>query len=151
MRGSVGTLQSHFMYLPLDDRLQSLSWLFKGALSCCMSDTSLPACKGREARATCCLNPQHEMEQNPGACRKDQRSSRKCMPWSTEEADLLLRLRREEKRPWAEVTRLFLEEFPGRSPGAIQVYIPYHSLLPILLLNQARIRNITSFIMRIII
>jgi chitinase len=44
------------------------------------------------------------------------------MPWSTEEADLLLRLRREEKRPWAEVTRLFSEEFPGRSPGAIQVY-----------------------------
>ena len=119
---SFTALQSHFMSLPLDDRLQFLSWLFKDALSCCMSDTLLPACEGREARATCRSSPQHEMEQNPGACRKDQRSSRKRMPWSTEEADLLLRLRREEKRPWAEVTRLFLEEFPGRSPGAIQVY-----------------------------
>ncbi|KAL4748275.1 hypothetical protein BDW72DRAFT_205788 [Aspergillus terricola var. indicus] len=119
---SFTALQSHFMSLPLDDRLQFLSWLFKGALSCCMANTSLSVCEGREARATCCSSPQDEMEQNPGACREDQRSSRKRMPWSTEEADLLLRLRREEKRPWAEVTRLFSEEFPGRSPGAIQVY-----------------------------
>ncbi|KAL3429154.1 hypothetical protein BDV09DRAFT_203283 [Aspergillus tetrazonus] len=109
---SFTALQSHFISLPLDDR----------ALSCCTADTSLSACEGREARATCCSSPQHEMEQNPGACRKGQRSSRKRMPWSTEEANLLLRLRREEKRPWAEVTRLFSEEFPGRSSGAIQVY-----------------------------
>ena len=63
---SFTALQSPFMSLPLDDRLQFLSWLFRGALSCCMSDTSLPACEGREAGATCCSSPQHEMEQNPG-------------------------------------------------------------------------------------
>lgn len=49
-------------------------------------------------------------------------SSRKGMKWSVEESDLLLKLRRDEERPWAEVTRLFPEEYPGRSPGAIQVY-----------------------------
>ncbi|KAL4759744.1 uncharacterized protein BDW70DRAFT_78109 [Aspergillus foveolatus] len=119
---SFTALQSHFMSLPLDDRLQFLSWLFEGALSRCVSDTSSTACEGGEARVTCRSSPQYEMEQNPGACWKDQRSSRNRMPWSREEADLLLRLRKEEKRPWAEVTRLFSVEFPGRSPGAIQVY-----------------------------
>jgi hypothetical protein len=38
------------------------------------------------------------------------------------EVDLLLRLRRHERRPWSEVTRLFSDRYPGRSPGSIQVY-----------------------------
>ncbi|KAL4811698.1 hypothetical protein BDW67DRAFT_12758 [Aspergillus spinulosporus] len=118
---SFTALQSHFMSLPLDDRLKFLSWLFEGALSCCTSDTS-SACEGRKARATCCSSPRQGAEQNPATSRKDQRSSRKCRPWSKEEAGLLLSLKREENRPWAEVIRLFSEKFPGRSPGAIQVY-----------------------------
>ncbi|KAE8377790.1 hypothetical protein BDV26DRAFT_262939 [Aspergillus bertholletiae] len=43
------------------------------------------------------------------------RSSRKGLPWSSKETGLLLRLRRDEKRPWSEVTRLFSDQFPGWS------------------------------------
>jgi hypothetical protein len=53
---------------------------------------------------------------------KAQRKPRRRLPWSSEEVDLLLKLRRDEQRPWSEVTRLFSDRYPGRSPGAIQVY-----------------------------
>lgn len=53
---------------------------------------------------------------------KAQQKSRRRLPWSSEEVDLLLKLRRDEQRPWSEVTRLFSDRYPGRSPGAIQVY-----------------------------
>ncbi|KAE8344887.1 hypothetical protein BDV24DRAFT_171386 [Aspergillus arachidicola] len=49
-------------------------------------------------------------------------SSRKGLPWSSEEKGLVLRLRRDEKRPWSEVTRLISGQFPGRSRGSIQVF-----------------------------
>lgn len=39
--------------------------------------------------------------------------------WSLEELALL---RRDEQRPWSEMTNRFLAQYPGRSPGAIQVY-----------------------------
>ncbi|KAJ5249318.1 hypothetical protein N7468_000769 [Penicillium chermesinum] len=42
--------------------------------------------------------------------------------WSPEEKKLLRELKRDGSRPWSEVTRLFLEKYPGRKPGAIQVY-----------------------------
>jgi hypothetical protein len=51
-----------------------------------------------------------------------QRKPRRRLRWSSEEVDLLLELRRDEQRPWSEVTRLFLDRYPGRSPAAIQVY-----------------------------
>ncbi|KAL4899377.1 hypothetical protein BDW74DRAFT_171554 [Aspergillus multicolor] len=98
-------LQSQLTSLPLDDRLQFLSWLFEGALSRCMPGTTCP-----------------EMEQNPVVCRGVQRRSRKGMPWSAEEADLLVKLRKDEGRTWSEVVRLFSKEYPGRSQGAIQVF-----------------------------
>lgn len=44
------------------------------------------------------------------------------MPWSTEEVDLLMKLRKDEGRPWSQVARLFSEQYPGRTQGAIQVY-----------------------------
>jgi chitinase len=44
------------------------------------------------------------------------------MPWSAEEADLLVKLRKDEGRTWSEVTRVFSKQYPGRSRGAIQVF-----------------------------
>ncbi|RWQ95419.1 hypothetical protein C8Q69DRAFT_486494 [Paecilomyces variotii] len=99
---------TQFLFLSIDERLQFLSWLFEGALQRCISEYPPTASKQGEA---------------PGASGMDVHgSSRKGMKWSVEESDLLLKLRRDEERPWAEVTRLFPEEYPGRSPGAIQVY-----------------------------
>ena len=75
-----------------------------------MSDSSPTREAGRS-------NPPHEIEQN-----QPEGSSRKGMPWSSEEVDLLLKLRKDESRPWSEVTRLFWEQYPGRSSGAMQVF-----------------------------
>ncbi|KAL2801562.1 hypothetical protein BJX63DRAFT_198520 [Aspergillus granulosus] len=119
---SFTALRSHFESLPPDDRLQFLSWLFEGALQRCISEPSLAARKEGEVQATGRSSYRHKIRRNPGARRSIQGTSRKGMPWSTEEKALLLRLRKEEKRPWAEVTRVFSKEYPGRSPGAIQVF-----------------------------
>ncbi|KAL4997895.1 hypothetical protein BDV10DRAFT_194731 [Aspergillus recurvatus] len=119
---SFTAIRSHFVSLPLNDRLQFLSWLFEGALQHCMSDISPTVCKDGDARATSCSSPHDKTPQNPVICREAQGSSRRGMPWSTEEEGLLLKLRKDEKRPWAEVTRLFSKEYPGRTRGAIQVY-----------------------------
>ncbi|KAL4866862.1 hypothetical protein BDV12DRAFT_187077 [Aspergillus spectabilis] len=102
---SFTAVRSYFVSLPLNDRLQFLSWLFEGALQHCMSDFSP-------------TSPQ----QSSIVCREARGSSRRGMPWSAEEEGLLLKLRKDEERPWAEVTRLFSEEYPGRTRGAIQVY-----------------------------
>lgn len=115
-------LRSHFMSAPLDDRLQFLSWLFEGALPHCMSSSSPTACEERDALATSCSSTPHEIEQNRRDRRKDRGGSRKNTPWSTEEAGLLLKLRKEESRSWPEVARLFSERYPGRTLGAIQVH-----------------------------
>ena len=116
------TLCSHFMSAPLDDHLQFLSWLFKGALPQCMSSSSLTASGERDALATGCSSTSHGIEQNRRGCRKARGGSRKNMPWSMEEASLLLKLRKEESQSWSEVARLFLERYPGRTLGAIQVH-----------------------------
>jgi hypothetical protein len=104
---SFTALCSHFLLLPLDERLQFLSWLFEGALPRCMPEAGPAACEDRNVQS---------------ASHSTQGPSRKGMPWSTEEVDLLLRLRRHERRPWSEVTRLFSDQYPGRSAGSIQVY-----------------------------
>ncbi|KAL4925723.1 uncharacterized protein BDV17DRAFT_271187 [Aspergillus undulatus] len=44
------------------------------------------------------------------------------MPWSTEEEGLLLKLKKDKEQSWVEITRLFSEEYPGRTRGVIQVY-----------------------------
>jgi hypothetical protein len=44
------------------------------------------------------------------------------MLWSSEEKDLLIRLRKDEKQPWLDMIRLFSDQFPGQSPGSIQVF-----------------------------
>ncbi|KAI9036872.1 SANT/Myb-like DNA-binding domain-containing protein [Aspergillus affinis] len=114
---SFTALRSHFVSLPLDERLQFLSWLFEGALSRCMSD-----CEQGDAWSTSHSTLPGAIEQARRGSTEVQGSSRKRTEWSPEESDLLLKLRKDEKRPWAEVTRLFSEEYPGRSSGAIQVY-----------------------------
>ncbi|KAL4954946.1 hypothetical protein BDW69DRAFT_130917 [Aspergillus filifer] len=119
---SFTAIRSHFVSLPLDDRLQFLSWLFEGALQHCMSDLSPIVCKDGDARATNCSSPQDKTQQRSIIRREARKGSRRGMPWSTEEGTLLLKLRKDEKRPWAEVTRLFSEEYPGRTQGAIQVF-----------------------------
>lgn len=50
-------------------------------------------------------------------------TSGKGMPWSSEEIELLLRLRRDEKRAWSEVTRLFSVSRP--EPGLHSSILEY--------------------------
>ncbi|RAL06782.1 uncharacterized protein BO97DRAFT_409432 [Aspergillus homomorphus CBS 101889] len=52
----------------------------------------------------------------------NEKASRKGTPWSTNEVNLLVELRRDRKLPWSEVTKLFSDRYPGRSKGSIQVY-----------------------------
>jgi hypothetical protein len=111
---SFSSLRSHFVSVSVDERLQFLSWLFEGALPRCMSESDLRVPE-RIAQ------PTHYVSQ-PADFTALPETSRKGMPWSSEEIELLLRLRGEEKRAWSEVTRLFSDQFPGRSRGSIQVY-----------------------------
>lgn len=50
------------------------------------------------------------------------RPSRKGLSWSVEEDRLLVKLREEQKLAWSEVTKRFVQKFPGRTQGSIQVY-----------------------------
>jgi hypothetical protein len=111
---SFSSLRSHFTSVSVDERLQFLSWLFEGALPRCMSESDLRVSE-RIAQ------PTHYVSQ-PADSTALPETSRKGMPWSSEEKDLLSRLRKDEKRPWSDVIRLFSGQFPGRSPGSIQVF-----------------------------
>ncbi|KAL4860477.1 hypothetical protein BDV12DRAFT_191681 [Aspergillus spectabilis] len=93
---SFAALRSQFISLPLNNCLQSLSWLFEDALSHCII----------EARESRCSSPQPKINQSQSICKSVRKSSRKGMPWSTKEVDLLVKLRKDE----------------GRSQGTIQVY-----------------------------
>lgn len=104
---SFSSLRSHFTSVSVDERLQFFSWLFEGALPRCMPESD--------------AQPTHYVSQ-PADSTALPETSRKGMPWSPEEKDLLLRLRKDEKRPWSDVIRLFSDRFPGRSPGSIQVF-----------------------------
>ena len=63
-----------------------------------------------------------------GSNSEPQRKSRRCLRWPSEEIDYLKWLRIDGQRPWLEITRLFLDRYPGRSPAAIQVYCGTHGL-----------------------
>lgn len=92
------------------------------------------ACNGRRKRTVSKTCEDEEMwsarhsTKSPQSLRsqtghnKAQRTPRRRLRWSSGEVDLLLKLRRDEQRPWAEVVRLFSDRYPGRSPGSIQVY-----------------------------
>lgn len=111
---SFSSLRSNFMSVSVDERLQFLSWLFEAALPRCISqsDSEAPERIAQPAR--------HLTQSTDSA--EPHGNSRKGMPYSSEEMDLLLRLRRDEKRTWPEVTRIFSDQFPGRSQGSIQVF-----------------------------
>ncbi|OJJ52173.1 hypothetical protein ASPSYDRAFT_165028 [Aspergillus sydowii CBS 593.65] len=111
---SLSSLRSNFTSVSVDERLQFLSWLFEAALPRCISqsDSEAPERIAQPAR--------HVAQSTDSA--EPHGNSRKGMPYSSEERDLLLRLRGEEKRTWPEVTRMFSDQFPGRSQGSIQVF-----------------------------
>ncbi|KAJ5988255.1 hypothetical protein N7481_003465 [Penicillium waksmanii] len=72
-----------------------------------------------------------EMLRSSWSCEGDnenQKKPRRRLRWSSEEVDYLKGLRSDGRRPWSEVTRLFLVRYPGRSPAAIQVYCSTHRL-----------------------
>ncbi|ODM19086.1 hypothetical protein SI65_05703 [Aspergillus cristatus] len=112
---SFSMLRSHFLSLPLDERLQFLPWLLEGALPCHIPRSDPMKSRNRDVRSASRFTHPPDYSEPHG-------SSRKGMPWSREEVDLLLKLRRDERRPWSAVTRLFSKRFPGRSQGSIQVY-----------------------------
>ncbi|CEL11950.1 hypothetical protein ASPCAL15044 [Aspergillus calidoustus] len=119
---SFAALRFQFTSLPLNDRLQFLPWRFEGALSHCMSNTSQTACEELKARESRRSSPWPEIDQSRSVCKNVRKSSRKGMPWSTEEVGLLVKLRKDESRSWSDVTRVFSKQYPGRSQGAMQVY-----------------------------
>ena len=121
---SFTTLCSSFQSLPIDDRLQFLSWLFEGALPRCMPDCKLTTDGPTldESQVFDQNNSRHGTGKKLDKSSRGRHNFRKHMPWSLEEKNLLVQLRREQKLSWSDVTRIFSEQFGGRSSGSIQVY-----------------------------
>jgi hypothetical protein len=123
---SFPTVRAQFSALPVEDRLQFLSWLFESALSHCVSTRTHPDV----ASVSRCTSSQdidvtYDCDQpssNTELVEAQQPPSRKGLPWSMEENCLLVNLREEQNLAWSEVTRLFAQKFPGRSKGSLQVY-----------------------------
>ncbi|KAL4861670.1 hypothetical protein BDV12DRAFT_179919 [Aspergillus spectabilis] len=116
------SLKSHFLSLPLEERLQFLSWLFEGALPRCMPDPTRTTCEDRTVWSEVQSTSTIESSQTQCDSCELRESSRKGRSWSKEEMDLLERLRMKEKRPWSEVVRIFSDQYPGRTPTSIQVW-----------------------------
>ncbi|CRG88236.1 hypothetical protein PISL3812_05263 [Talaromyces islandicus] len=104
-------LLSYLSRMPLEDRLQFVSWLCEGALSRIMSDTShaLSSIPGSTA------------EKNPRGGWSSSRP-RENKPWKPEEKALLRHLKSEERLSWSAIEKRFAERFPERKIGAIQVH-----------------------------
>ncbi|KAJ5640284.1 uncharacterized protein N7484_008146 [Penicillium longicatenatum] len=124
---SISTVRAQFSALPVEDRLQFLSWLFEGALSQCLQMPS----GTNDASASTCISRQDEIsepwsEHSTTSAGMDDaictRPSRKGLKWSAEEDRLLVKLREEEELAWPEVTKRFSRVFPGRKQGSLQVY-----------------------------
>ena len=124
---SFSLLRDQFSSLPVEERLQFLSWLFEGALSQCLhvpsrsNDVSKSNDTSKEEGVTT-----SSAEQSSGEARVSHGmhtcSSRKGLRWLAEENRLLVQLREEESLAWSEVFKRFDQRFPGRSQGSIQVY-----------------------------
>ncbi|KAJ5288020.1 hypothetical protein N7478_003706 [Penicillium angulare] len=125
-RMSFSILRGYFCSLPVEERLQFLSWLFQGALSQCLhrSTNSHDASSlGFVAGDADFSTP--SVQSSPDANAVDaepSRTSRKGLPFSAEEDRLLVKLRKEENLAWSEVVTRFSQRFPGRSKGSIQVH-----------------------------
>ena len=121
---SFTTLCSSFQSLPMEDRLQFLSWLFEGALPRCMPDCKMTTDGPTldEIRVSDQNNPCHGTAKKLGKSSRGRHNFRKRTPWSLEEKNLLMQLKKDQKLSWSDVTRIFSEQFEGRSSGSIQVY-----------------------------
>ncbi|KAJ1708868.1 hypothetical protein NYO67_8956 [Aspergillus flavus] len=85
-------LYTYLQSLPLDRRLQLLPWLLDDSPPHYMPTPDLLATGNGDVR------PASRLPQRSESC-EPHGSSRKGMPYSSEERDLLLKLRRDEKRP----------------------------------------------------
>ncbi|KAJ5185672.1 hypothetical protein N7491_006458 [Penicillium cf. griseofulvum] len=104
-----------------------LSWLFEGALPHFLKTPP----STNDASASTCGSGQDEvskpMSELPSTSTRladveHTRSSRRGLKWSTDEDQLLVKFRKEEKLTWPEVIKRFGRVFSGRRQGAIQVY-----------------------------
>ncbi|EER28991.1 predicted protein [Coccidioides posadasii C735 delta SOWgp] len=87
--------------------------------------TSSKACavkKGNVQLAHCQTQNQRVSPKTQNNHSTRHKNSRKGKPWLPEEEELLMELRRNWGLPWSTVTRLFLDQYQGRSQGSIQVY-----------------------------
>jgi hypothetical protein len=117
---SFPTVRAQFSALPVEDRLQFLSWLFEGALSHCVAtraDTGVASSQDIDMTYDC-----YQPSSSTELVEAQQPPSRKGLAFSVEENFLLMNLREEQNLAWSEVTRLFAQKFPGRSKGSLQVY-----------------------------
>ncbi|OQE06719.1 hypothetical protein PENFLA_c185G03069, partial [Penicillium flavigenum] len=112
---SLPTFRAQFSALPVEERLQFLSWLFEGALSHCLHTPPR-----RDTAPT--SRSQHTSQNAQTVDAGLTPSSRKGLPWCEEEGRLLVKLREEENLAWSEVTKRFGQKFTGRSQGSMQVY-----------------------------
>ncbi|GMG09311.1 unnamed protein product [Aspergillus oryzae] len=80
-----------------------------------MPDTAPTTCENRDVQLTSHYTPQCEIEQTQRNFDEAQDNSRKGMPWSAE-------AKKDERRPWSEITRLFSNQYPSRSQGSIYVH-----------------------------
>ncbi|KAL4891342.1 hypothetical protein BDV59DRAFT_67446 [Aspergillus ambiguus] len=125
---SCASLRFHFLSLPTNARLKFLSWLFEGALPRCafepeISSNSAPAKRTdgtRVRKQVRWATPQEAADSVDNSNTRER--LRKGMPWLPEEEDLLIDLRNTRRLPWSEVIKLLSDQYPGRSPGSIQVH-----------------------------
>jgi len=102
-------LLSYLSRMPIEDRLQFVSWSCEGALSQIMPDPSLTLSPTSASTAERgwknCWSSSKPRENNP---------------WKPEEKALLRQLKKEEQLSWSAIEKRFAEKFPERKIGAIQ-------------------------------
>lgn len=112
----------------MNARLEFLSWLFEGALPRCTFEPEISASIAPVRRTddtqvrkqVCWAMPQGAADSVDDS--STLKKSQKGMPWSRQEEDLLVELRITRGLPWSDMTKLFSDQYPGRSQGSIQVY-----------------------------
>ncbi|KAJ5098837.1 hypothetical protein N7532_005838 [Penicillium argentinense] len=118
-------VRAQFLALPVEDRLQFLSWLFEGALPHCTStraNTDVASMSRCISSQDADISNDCDQSLNTDLVDEQHPHTRKGLPFSMEESRLLVDLREEQRLSWSEATRRFGQKFPGRSKGSIQVY-----------------------------
>jgi hypothetical protein len=104
-------LLSYLSRMPIEDRLQFVSWFCEGALTQIMPDPSLALSPTPASTA--------ERSRKSGWSSSKPRENK---PWKPEEKALLRQLKKEEQLSWSAIEKRFAEKFPERRIGAIQVH-----------------------------